>query len=110
MNRVEDLASTLSFTNRDENISSPKQYDIIVLGSGEGSKYIAWTLAKQGKHVAVVERKYIGGSCPNIACFRAKISYTAPRLPLTFAGAKSSESPKTVSRSTWPPYAIASAR
>ena len=72
MNRVEDLASTLSFTNRDENISSPKQYDIIVLGSGEGSKYIAWTLAKQGKHVAVVERKYIGGSCPNIACLPSK--------------------------------------
>jgi len=72
MNRVEDLASTLSFTNRDENISSPKQYDIIVLGSGEGSKYIAWTLAKQGKHVAVIERKYIGGSCPNIACLPSK--------------------------------------
>jgi pyruvate/2-oxoglutarate dehydrogenase complex dihydrolipoamide dehydrogenase (E3) component len=72
MNRVEDLASTLSFTNRDENISSPKQYDIIVLGSGEGSKYIAWTLAKQRKHVAVIERKYIGGSCPNIACLPSK--------------------------------------
>ncbi|MEO6995060.1 MAG: FAD-dependent oxidoreductase, partial [Lacunisphaera sp.] len=47
-------------------------YDILVLGSGEAGKYIAWTLAKQGKRVAVVERKYVGGSCPNIACLPSK--------------------------------------
>ncbi len=47
-------------------------YDVLVLGSGEGGKYIAWTLAKQGKRVAVIERKYIGGSCPNIACLPSK--------------------------------------
>jgi len=50
----------------------PEEYDVVVLGSGEGSKYIAWTLAKQGKHVAVIERKYVGGSCPNIACLPSK--------------------------------------
>ena len=72
MNRIEDLGSTQPFTSTDEKVSSPKQYDIVVLGSGEGSKYIAWTLAKQGKHVAVIERKYIGGSCPNIACLPSK--------------------------------------
>jgi pyruvate/2-oxoglutarate dehydrogenase complex dihydrolipoamide dehydrogenase (E3) component len=49
-----------------------EEYDLVVLGSGEGSKFLAWTLAKQGKHVAVVERKYIGGSCPNIACLPSK--------------------------------------
>jgi pyruvate/2-oxoglutarate dehydrogenase complex dihydrolipoamide dehydrogenase (E3) component len=48
------------------------EYEIVVLGSGEGSKYLAWTLAKQGKRVAVIERKYIGGSCPNIACLPSK--------------------------------------
>jgi len=51
---------------------SEKEYDLVILGSGEGGKYIAWTLAKQGKHVIVVERKYIGGSCPNIACLPSK--------------------------------------
>lgn len=50
----------------------PEAYDILVLGSGEGGKYIAWTLAKQGKRVAVIDRKYIGGSCPNIACLPSK--------------------------------------
>jgi pyruvate/2-oxoglutarate dehydrogenase complex dihydrolipoamide dehydrogenase (E3) component len=48
------------------------EYDFLVLGSGEGAKYIAWTLAKQGKHVGVIERRYIGGSCPNIACLPSK--------------------------------------
>jgi pyruvate/2-oxoglutarate dehydrogenase complex dihydrolipoamide dehydrogenase (E3) component len=52
--------------------AAPEEYDLVILGSGEGSKYLAWTLAKQGKRVAVVERKYIGGSCPNIACLPSK--------------------------------------
>jgi pyruvate/2-oxoglutarate dehydrogenase complex dihydrolipoamide dehydrogenase (E3) component len=63
-----------------ENISSarppqktdPEEYDLVVLGSGAGSKLAAWTLAQQGKRVAVIERKYIGGSCPNIACLPSK--------------------------------------
>jgi len=50
----------------------PEEYDLVVLGSGEGSKYVAWTLAKQGQRVAVVERRWIGGSCPNIACLPSK--------------------------------------
>ena len=49
-----------------------EEYDVVALGSGEGAKYVAWTLAKQGQHVAVIERKYIGGSCPNIACLPSK--------------------------------------
>jgi pyruvate/2-oxoglutarate dehydrogenase complex dihydrolipoamide dehydrogenase (E3) component len=60
------------FTIMNENSLTPNEYDILVLGSGEGAKYVAWTLAKQGKHVAVVEREYVGGSCPNIACLPTK--------------------------------------
>jgi pyruvate/2-oxoglutarate dehydrogenase complex dihydrolipoamide dehydrogenase (E3) component len=51
---------------------APEEYDIVVLGSGEGGKYLAWTFARQGKRVAVVERKLIGGACPNIACLPSK--------------------------------------
>src|ERR1700677_2199525 len=51
---------------------SLEEYDVLVLGSGEGAKFSAWTLATQGKRVAVIERKYIGGSCPNIACLPSK--------------------------------------
>jgi pyruvate/2-oxoglutarate dehydrogenase complex dihydrolipoamide dehydrogenase (E3) component len=49
-----------------------QQYEIVIVGTGEGSKFLAWTLAMQGKRVAVIERKYIGGSCPNIACLPTK--------------------------------------
>lgn len=49
-----------------------EEYDTVVLGSGEAGKYIAWSLAKQKQRVAVIERKYIGGSCPNIACLPSK--------------------------------------
>jgi len=47
-------------------------YDLVVLGSGEGGKYAAWTLAKKGMKTAVIERKWVGGSCPNIACLPSK--------------------------------------
>jgi pyruvate/2-oxoglutarate dehydrogenase complex dihydrolipoamide dehydrogenase (E3) component len=52
--------------------TAPEEYDVVVLGSGEAGKYIAWTLAKKGMRAAVIERKYIGGSCPNIACLPSK--------------------------------------
>jgi pyruvate/2-oxoglutarate dehydrogenase complex dihydrolipoamide dehydrogenase (E3) component len=52
--------------------SSPEEFDILVLGCGEGGKYLAWTEAKKGLKTAVVERKWIGGSCPNIACLPSK--------------------------------------
>ena len=51
---------------------NPEQYDIVVLGSGEGGKFLAWTMAKMGKRAVVIERKYIGGACPNIACLPSK--------------------------------------
>src|SRR5438445_4078912 len=50
----------------------PKEYDLLVLGSGAASKLISWTLAKKGMKTAVIERKYVGGSCPNIACLPSK--------------------------------------
>ena len=52
--------------------SEPEDYDLLVLGSGEAGKYIAWALARKGMKTAVIERKYIGGSCPNIACLPSK--------------------------------------
>jgi pyruvate/2-oxoglutarate dehydrogenase complex dihydrolipoamide dehydrogenase (E3) component len=53
-------------------MSESEQYEILVLGSGEAGKYLAWTMSKAGRRTAVVERKLIGGSCPNIACLPSK--------------------------------------
>ena len=56
----------------------PDEYDLLILGSGTGAKLLAWTFAGKGQRVAVVERKYVGGSCPNIACLPSKnIIHTA---------------------------------
>jgi pyruvate/2-oxoglutarate dehydrogenase complex dihydrolipoamide dehydrogenase (E3) component len=63
--------------------------DILVLGSGEAGKYIAWTLAKAGRRAAVVERGLIGGSCPNIACLPSKnVIYSARVAALCRRGAE----------------------
>jgi pyruvate/2-oxoglutarate dehydrogenase complex dihydrolipoamide dehydrogenase (E3) component len=53
-------------------MQTTEEYDVVVLGSGEAGKYIAWTQARKGMRSAVIERKYIGGSCPNIACLPSK--------------------------------------
>ena len=46
--------------------------EMLVLGSGEGGKYLAWYMAGSGHRKAVVERKLIGGSCPNTNCLPSK--------------------------------------
>src|SRR5467141_845325 len=52
--------------------TQPEEFDLVILGGGTGSTIAAVTFAGEGKQVAVVERKYIGGSCPNIACLPSK--------------------------------------
>ena len=49
-----------------------EQYDLVILGGGTGGTIAAWTFAAEGQRVAVIDRKYIGGSCPNIACLPSK--------------------------------------
>lgn len=49
-----------------------ENYDVVILGSGQGGKRLAWHLGRSGKKVAVVERQWIGGSCPAVACLPSK--------------------------------------
>ncbi len=53
-------------------MSQPERYEMLVLGSGAGGKLLAWHMAKSGHRCAVVERKLIGGSCPNTNCLPSK--------------------------------------
>jgi pyruvate/2-oxoglutarate dehydrogenase complex dihydrolipoamide dehydrogenase (E3) component len=53
-------------------VSQPDRFEALVLGSGEGGKYLAWHLARSGRRTAVVERRWIGGSCPNVNCLPSK--------------------------------------
>jgi pyruvate/2-oxoglutarate dehydrogenase complex dihydrolipoamide dehydrogenase (E3) component len=51
---------------------SPDHYEALVIGSGEGGKYLAWHMARTGHRTAVVERRLIGGACPNTNCLPSK--------------------------------------
>ena len=65
------------------------KFEILVLGSGEAGKYLAWTMAKEGHRTAMVERRWLGGSCPNIACLPSKnIIYSAKVASLAKHGAE----------------------
>ena len=57
-----------------------EHFDALVLGSGPGGNLLAWHLARSGQRVAVVERRYIGGSCPNIACMPSKNEVWGARI------------------------------
>jgi len=53
-------------------MSQGKQVEFLILGSGAGGKLLAWHMAGSGRRTAVVERRWIGGSCPNINCMPSK--------------------------------------
>lgn len=54
--------------------------DILILGSGQGGKLLAWHMAQSGHRTVMVERRWIGGSCPNIACMPSKNEVWSARV------------------------------
>jgi pyruvate/2-oxoglutarate dehydrogenase complex dihydrolipoamide dehydrogenase (E3) component len=66
-----------------------ERYENLVIGSGEAGKFLAWTMAKTGHQIAMVERKNLGGSCPNVACLPSKnMIYSARVASLAKRGAE----------------------
>ncbi|MGP8432470.1 FAD-dependent oxidoreductase [Paraburkholderia fungorum] len=61
-------------------MSQIEQFDTLVLGSGQGGKLLAWHLARAGQRVAVVERQWVGGSCPAVACLPSKNEIWSARV------------------------------
>jgi pyruvate/2-oxoglutarate dehydrogenase complex dihydrolipoamide dehydrogenase (E3) component len=69
-------------------MTDAEKYEVLVLGSGEAGKWTAWTMADEGHRTAMVERKWLGGSCPNIACLPSKnVIYSARIASLARRGA-----------------------
>src|SRR5882724_5390093 len=61
-------------------MSQLEQFDVVILGSGQGGKRLAWHLGRSGKKVAVIERRWVGGSCPAVACLPSKNELWSARV------------------------------
>ena len=61
-------------------MAEPEHFDVLILGSGQGGKLLAWHLGRAGKRVAVVERRWVGGSCPAVACMPSKNELWSARV------------------------------
>jgi pyruvate/2-oxoglutarate dehydrogenase complex dihydrolipoamide dehydrogenase (E3) component len=63
-----------------EKLMSPEQVDVLILGSGQGGKLLAWHMAQSGRRTVCIERRWVGGSCPNIACMPSKNEIWSARV------------------------------
>ncbi|MCJ1419481.1 hypothetical protein MMC32_005836 [Xylographa parallela] len=52
--------------------SGPKEYDCIIIGSGQGGTPLASAFAKAGRKTALIDRSHIGGCCVNEGCTPTK--------------------------------------
>jgi dihydrolipoamide dehydrogenase len=57
-----------------------KHYDAIVIGSGQGGTPLAKKLANKGLNTAIIERRYIGGTCINDGCTPTKTMVASARM------------------------------
>ena len=48
------------------------KYDAIIIGSGQGGNPLSYRLAELGWQVALIEKRYVGGTCINTGCTPTK--------------------------------------
>ncbi|MFW6371034.1 MAG: FAD-dependent oxidoreductase, partial [Bacteroidota bacterium] len=56
-----------------------KEFDAIIIGSGQAGTPLAYKLASAGKQVAFIERKHFGGTCVNDGCTPTKAYVASAR-------------------------------
>src|SRR3989441_13146120 len=61
-------------------MTTPQQYDAIVIGSGQGGTPLSTALAAAGMHTALIERKHVGGTCINEGCTPTKTMVASGRV------------------------------
>ncbi len=54
-------------------MSDRTDYDLVVIGAGSGGVRLARMSAAMGARVAVVESRYLGGTCVNVGCVPKKL-------------------------------------
>jgi len=50
-----------------------QNFDLVVIGAGSGGVRSARMAAAQGKKVAIIENRYLGGTCVNVGCVPKKM-------------------------------------
>ncbi len=57
-----------------------KKYDAIIIGAGQAGVPLAKNLAQAGKKVAIIEKRWIGGTCINDGCSPTKTMIASARV------------------------------
>lgn len=53
-------------------MDNASSYDVLIIGAGQAGIPLAYSLAGDGKSVALAERQHLGGSCVNFGCTPTK--------------------------------------
>jgi pyruvate/2-oxoglutarate dehydrogenase complex dihydrolipoamide dehydrogenase (E3) component len=61
-------------------MTTPQQFDAIVIGSGQAGTPLSTALAEAGMHTALIERKHVGGTCVNEGCTPTKTMVASARV------------------------------
>jgi pyruvate/2-oxoglutarate dehydrogenase complex dihydrolipoamide dehydrogenase (E3) component len=61
---------TAVHSNRE--VAMAERYDAIIIGAGQAGPPLAYALAQSGKRTAIIERRYVGGTCVNTGCTPTK--------------------------------------
>lgn len=65
-----------------------EMYDLLVLGAGSGGVRLSRMAAAKGMKVAVIEERYLGGTCVNVGCVPKKLFVYGAQYAQSVAEAK----------------------
>ncbi|WP_240232110.1 FAD-containing oxidoreductase [Devosia lacusdianchii] len=65
-----------------------EQFDAIIIGAGQSGPFLAARLAAANKHVALIEREHLGGTCVNDGCTPTKTLVASARAAWSARHAK----------------------
>lgn len=60
--------------------AAANHYDALILGSGQGGTPLSKALAEAGWRTALIEQKYVGGTCVNVGCTPTKTMVGSARV------------------------------
>ena len=61
-------------------MTTPQQFDAIVIGSGQAGTPLCTALAEAGMRTALIEREHVGGTCVNVGCTPTKTMVASARV------------------------------